>query len=83
MSTLAKILARLDALEARLTAPRVNDGDPILEMSKRLALIRERLDEAGARDGGCKRQPGSPSGSRLSELIENARKAEAAGRGAS
>jgi hypothetical protein len=48
----------------------VEDHGPAI--AARLALIRERLDEARTR-GHYVRPPGPPSGSRLSVLIEKAR----------
>jgi hypothetical protein len=69
MSTLAQILARLDKLEARFAPPPpAEDHGPAI--AARLALIRERMEAAGH-----KPRPGSPSGSRLSLLIEAARNA--------
>jgi hypothetical protein len=67
------LLARLAALESRQAPPEHDPGPSILA---RLALIRERLDEARAR-GDLKIEPGPPSGSRLSDLIEAARMAQA------
>jgi hypothetical protein len=74
MSTLAAILRRLDALEARHAPAPVEDNGP--SILARLALIRERLDEARTR-GRYVWQPGPSSGSRLSVLIEAARAAQA------
>jgi hypothetical protein len=75
MSTLAQILKRLDALEARLTPPVVEDHGPAI--AARLKQIRERLDEARAA-GHYTPTPGRPpSGSRLSGLIAKARAAKA------
>jgi hypothetical protein len=69
------LLARLAALESRQAPPAEDHGPAI---SARLALIRERLDEARRANGHYTPQPGPPSGSRLSALIEAARKAQAA-----
>jgi hypothetical protein len=74
----ASIARRLAALEA--ARPVAAEYDPAPEILARLALIRERLDEAVAR-GTYVRRPGPPSGSRLSEIIAKARAAKAAAEG--
>jgi hypothetical protein len=73
MSTLAAILRRLDALEARLAAPATVDRSAEQVMAQ-INLIAERMRAAP----DWKEPPPDPSGSRLSKLIEACRAAKAA-----